>query len=138
MNRKLLQREAKSLLQHIGRSKPLDWIATGALVIILAWPKKVIWRPWPEWLVVTAMVIGGALVHEHPVGRPSEDLAAFLCVHSTHEFVSLGWFPAMFPERLRVVVQPARHASSLQALTPPTATSNDVESMRRYAGCVRT
>ena len=62
MNRKLLQREAKSLLQHIGRSKPLDWIATGALVIILAWPKKVIWRPWPEWLVVTAMVIGGALV----------------------------------------------------------------------------
>ena len=62
MNRKLLQREAKSLLQHIGRSKPLDWIATGALVIILAWPKKVIWRPWPEWLVVTAMVLGVALV----------------------------------------------------------------------------
>lgn len=57
MNRKLLQREAKSLLQHIARSKPLDWIATGALVIILAWPKKVIWRPWPEWLVVTAMVV---------------------------------------------------------------------------------
>ena len=25
-------------------------------------PKKVIWRPWPEWLIVTAMVIGGALV----------------------------------------------------------------------------
>ena len=31
-------------------------------MIILAWPKKVIWRPWPEWLIVTAMVIGGALV----------------------------------------------------------------------------
>ncbi|WP_436357927.1 hypothetical protein [Brevundimonas sp. CEF1] len=62
MNRKLLQREAKSLLQHIAQSKPFDWIATGALVIILAWPKKVIWRPWPEWLVVTAMVIGVALV----------------------------------------------------------------------------
>lgn len=62
MNRKLLQREAKSLLQHIAHSKPFDWIATGALVIILAWPKKVIWRPWPEWLIVTAMVIGGALV----------------------------------------------------------------------------
>jgi len=62
MNRKLLQREAKSLLQHVAQSKPLDWIATGALVIILAWPKKVIWRPWPEWLVVTAMAIGGALV----------------------------------------------------------------------------
>lgn len=62
MNRKLLQREAKSLLQYIAQSKPLDWIATGALMIILAWPKKVIWRPWPEWLVVAAMVIGGALV----------------------------------------------------------------------------
>ena len=62
MNRKLLQREAKTLLQHIAQSKPFDWIATGALVIILAWPKKVIWRPWPEWLIVTAMVIGGALV----------------------------------------------------------------------------
>jgi len=62
MNRKLLQREAKSLLQYIAQSKPFDWIATGALVIILAWPKKVIWRPWPEWLIVTAMVIGGALV----------------------------------------------------------------------------
>ncbi|MNQ53406.1 hypothetical protein D3C85_674440 [compost metagenome] len=62
MNRKLIQREATSLLQLIARSKPFDWIATGALVIILAWPKKVIWRPWPEWLTVTAMVIGGALV----------------------------------------------------------------------------
>ena len=62
MNRKRLHREAESLLQHVVRSRPFDWIATGALVIILAWPKKVIWRPWPEWLVVTAMVIGGALV----------------------------------------------------------------------------
>ena len=62
MNRKLLQREAKTLLQHIAQSKPFDWISTGALVIILAWPKKVIWRPWPEWLIVTAMVIGGALI----------------------------------------------------------------------------
>jgi len=62
MNRKLLHREVKSLLQHVAQSKPFDWIATGALVIILAWPKKVIWRPWPEWLIVTAMVIGGALV----------------------------------------------------------------------------
>ena len=62
MSRKLNQGETKSLLQHDAQSKPLDWIATGALVIILAWPKKVIWRPWPEWLVVTAMVIGGALV----------------------------------------------------------------------------
>lgn len=62
MSRKLIQGEAKSLLQHVAQSKPLDWIATGALVIILAWPKKVIWRPWPEWLIVTAMVIGGALV----------------------------------------------------------------------------
>ena len=62
MSRKLLQGEAKSLLQHVARSKPFDWIATGALVIILAWPKKVIWRPLPEWLTVTAMVIGGALV----------------------------------------------------------------------------
>ncbi len=62
MSRKLIQGETKSLLQHVAQSKPLDWIATGALVIILAWPKKVIWRPWPEWLVVTAMVIGGALV----------------------------------------------------------------------------
>jgi len=61
MNRKLLHREVKSLLQHVAQSKPFDWIATGALVIILAWPKKVIWRPWPEWLIVTAMVIGGAL-----------------------------------------------------------------------------
>lgn len=39
MNRKLLQREAKSLLQYIAQSKPFDWIATGALVIILAWPR---------------------------------------------------------------------------------------------------
>lgn len=31
-------------------------------MVILAWPKKVIWRPWPEWMMVTAMVIGGALV----------------------------------------------------------------------------
>ena len=62
MNRQLLQREAKSLLQHVAQSKPFDWIATGALVIILSWPKKVIWRPLPEWLTVTAMVIGGALV----------------------------------------------------------------------------
>ena len=62
MNRKLVRRETNSLLQHLVQSKPFDWIATGALVIILAWPKKVIWRPWPEWLVVTAMVIGGALV----------------------------------------------------------------------------
>lgn len=62
MNRKLLHREVKSLLQHVAQSKPFDWIATGALVIILAWPKKVIWRPGPEWLIVTAMVIGGALV----------------------------------------------------------------------------
>jgi len=62
MNRKLLQREAKSLLQHIAQSRPFDWIATGALVISLAWPKKVIWRPWPEWLTVAALVIGGALV----------------------------------------------------------------------------
>jgi len=62
MNRKLLHRKVKSLLQHVAQSKPFDWIATGALVIILAWPKKVIWRPWPEWLIVTAMVIGGALV----------------------------------------------------------------------------
>ncbi len=62
MNRKLLQREAKSLLQNIAQSRPFDWIATGALVIILAWPKKVIWRPWPEWLTIAAMVIGGALV----------------------------------------------------------------------------
>ena len=31
-------------------------------MIILAWPKKVIWRPWPEWLTIAAMVIGGALV----------------------------------------------------------------------------
>lgn len=62
MNRKLLHREVKSLLQHVAQLKPFDWIATGALVIILAWPKKVIWRPWPEWLIVTAMVIGGALV----------------------------------------------------------------------------
>jgi hypothetical protein len=62
MNRNLLLREARGLAQHLAQSKPFDWIATGALVIILAWPKKVIWRPWPEWLVVAVMVIGGALV----------------------------------------------------------------------------
>jgi len=62
MSRNLIQREAKGLFQHIMRAKPFDWIATGALVIILAWPKKVIWGSWPEWLMVTVMVIGGALV----------------------------------------------------------------------------
>ncbi|MBB4797982.1 hypothetical protein HNP32_001706 [Brevundimonas bullata] len=62
MNRKLLMREARSLAHRIAQLKPFDWVASGAFVIILSWPKKLIWRPWPDWLVATAMGIGGALV----------------------------------------------------------------------------
>jgi hypothetical protein len=62
IDRKLLAREAKALIQRIAKSKPLEWIVAGTLVTILSWSKTLIWRPWPDWLAATAMLIGAGLV----------------------------------------------------------------------------